>query len=198
MKLKDILENKILIPRRSKEERQKNLAAVHYRQIQEYIKNGSKGHLDLNGTPLKTLPPNLIRVGGGLNLYGSQITSLGNLEHVGCGLWLRGTPITSLGNLEYVGEHLDLNNSQITSLGNLKHVEGNLWLEDSQITSLGNLKYVGEHLDLDNSQITSLGNLEYVGGNLFLDHTPISETHTEEQIRKQVKVERRIKFQLGY
>ena len=64
MKLKHILENKILVPRRSREERAKNLAAVHYKQIQEYIKNGSEGLLNLEGTPLKTLPPNLIKVGG--------------------------------------------------------------------------------------------------------------------------------------
>jgi len=148
MKLKYILENQILVPRRSKEERAKNLAAIHYKQIQDYIKNGSYGNLDLEGTPLKTLPPNLTRVGG----------------------------------------YLDLTDSQITSLGKLKEVKGNLYLVKSKITSLGNLEYVGAYLNLNGSQITSLGNLEYVGYSLWLRNTPISETHTEEQIRKQVEI----------
>jgi len=172
IKLKDILENKILIPRRSKEERQKNLAAVHYRQIQEYIKNGSKGNLDLEGTPLKTLPPNLTEVGGSIYLEESQITSLGDLEYVGGDLWL------------YY--------SQIISLGNLTHVGGDLYLNNTPITSLGNLKYVGSGFGLRGTPITSLGNLEYVGGNLDLNNTQISETYTEEQIRKQVKIMGRI------
>jgi hypothetical protein len=114
MKLKYILENKILIPRRSKEERSKNLAAVHYKQIQEYIKNGSEGSLDLTDTPLKILPPNLTRVGGKFNLYNSQITSLNNLEHVGWSLDLEDTQITSLGNLNYVGNNLWLQNTPIS------------------------------------------------------------------------------------
>jgi hypothetical protein len=156
MKLKYILENKILVPRRSKEERAKSLASIHYKQIQEYIKNGSEGGLDLIGTPLKILPPNLIRVGGYLHLEKSQITSLNNLE--------------------YVGWSLDLNNSQVTSLGNLEYVGGSLWLEDSQITSLGNL--------------------EYIGYNLWLRDTPISKTHTEAQIRQQVKILGEIIFEL--
>ena len=48
-----IYENEsVLIPRRSAEERQKNYKIASNKQIQEYIKNGSKGDLDLSGTPL--------------------------------------------------------------------------------------------------------------------------------------------------
>jgi hypothetical protein len=108
MKLKYILENKILVPRRSKEERRKNLAAVHYRQIQEYIKNGSKGYLDLEGTPLKTLPPNLIRVDGILNLINSKIISLGNLKYVGGSLWLKNTPISKTHTEEQIRQQVDV------------------------------------------------------------------------------------------
>jgi len=134
MKLKHILENKILVPRRSKEERAKNLAVVHYREILEYIKNGSKEDLYLERTPLKTLPPDLIEVGGFLWLYKSQITSLGGLESVNGALYLDNSPIISLGDLEYVG--------------------GNLWLRDTQIKSLGNLNYVGGNLYLFNTPIS--------------------------------------------
>jgi len=134
MKLKHILENKILVPRRSKEERRKNLAAIHYKQIQEYIKNGSEGDLDLRSTPLKILPPNLTRV------------------------------------------------------------DGNLFLTNSQITSLNNLEYVDQGLSFNDTQMISLGKLRYVGSSLYLRNTPISETHTKEQIRQQVKVVGNIYF----
>jgi hypothetical protein len=172
MKLKHILENKILVPRRSKEEREKNLAVVHYRQIQEYIKNGSKGFLDLNGTPLKTLPPNLIDVFGTLYLGSSQITSLGNLG--------------------YVRDNLFLDDSSIISLDNLKRVEGWLSLRNTPITSLGKLEYVGANLWLQDTQIRSLDNLKYVGWHLWLQNTQISQTHTEKQIRQQVRVVGRV------
>jgi len=175
MKLKQILENKILVPRRSKEERQKNLAAVHYRQIQEYIKNGSEGDLDLNGTPLKTLPPNLIRVGGNFDLDKSSIISLNNLVEVEGWFSLDKTPITSLGNLKRVGGSLNLKYSK-------------------DFKSLGRLEYVGGNLDLEDTQVESLDNLEYVGMSLWLEYTPISKTHTKEQIRQQVEVEDDIIF----
>jgi hypothetical protein len=49
IKLLDILrENKILVPRRSKEERQKNYLIATEKKIQQYIKDGSKGDLNLH------------------------------------------------------------------------------------------------------------------------------------------------------
>jgi hypothetical protein len=151
MKLKHILENKILVPRRSKEERNKNLAVIHYKQIQEYIKNGSEGDLDLEGTPLKTLPPNLTRVGGYLDLTDSQITSLGNLEHVGAYLILNGSPITSLGNLKYVGDSLWLRGAPITSLGNLKYVGGSLWLNNTPISKTHTEEQIRKQVEIGGS-----------------------------------------------
>jgi hypothetical protein len=149
MKLKHILENKILVPRRSKEERAKNLAVVQYRQIQEYIKNGSKGDLDLNKTSLKTLPPNLIRVGGRLDLEDSQITSLGNLEYVGGKLDLESTPITSLGNLKYVGNSLWLRNTPITSLDNLEYVGGNLYVGNTPIAKTHTEEQIRKQVNIE-------------------------------------------------
>ena len=53
IKLLDILkENKILVPRRSPEERAKNYLIATQKKIQQYIKDGSKGDLYLANTPL--------------------------------------------------------------------------------------------------------------------------------------------------
>ena len=80
IKLKDLIENKILVPRRMKE-RKKRLGQQAAQYIQDYINNGSKGHLDLRETPVETLG-NLTSVGGDLYLEDTLIKSLGNLTSV--------------------------------------------------------------------------------------------------------------------
>jgi hypothetical protein len=123
IKLLDILKEnktKVLVPRRSPEERQKNYQIVLQKKIQQYIKNGGKGELDLNNTPITSLPNNL-SVGGDLYLYSTKITSLPDNLQVGGGLYLNDTPITSLPDNLKVGGDLDLENTKITSLpDNLK------------------------------------------------------------------------------
>ena len=54
------------------------------------------------------------KVGGDLDLKGTQIESLGNLQSVGGDLYLFNTPIESLGNLTSVGGNLNLRNTSIT------------------------------------------------------------------------------------
>ena len=88
--------NKILITRRSREERAKNWLVETNKKIQQYIKDGSEGDLDLRNTPITTLPSNLLKVGGSLYLYNTQITSLPVDLKVGRSLNLSYTPITSL------------------------------------------------------------------------------------------------------
>ena len=114
IKLIDILENKILVPRRSKEERSKNLKIATQKKIQQYIKGGSKGNFELKGTPLTSLPDNLTKVGGYLDLENSKITTLPDNLQVGGDLFLRKSKITSLPN-------------------NLK-VGGDLWLGDTPLS----------------------------------------------------------------
>ena len=93
IKLLDILENKILVPRRSPEERSKNYIIVTQKKIQQYMKDGGKGDLDLRHTPITSLPQGLT-VGGSLYLSNTPITSLPqNLTVVG-DLYLRDTPIS--------------------------------------------------------------------------------------------------------
>ena len=75
IKLLDILENKILVSRRSKEEREKSYRIALQRKVQQYVKDGSKGSLDLSSTPEIALPKGL-QVGGHLTLRYSLITTL--------------------------------------------------------------------------------------------------------------------------
>jgi len=94
IKLIDLIKesNKILVPRRSPEERQKNYNVVLQRKIKKYMADGGKGNLDLRNTPITSLP-NGLQVGGNLNLYNTLITSLPNDLQVGGDLFLRNTSI---------------------------------------------------------------------------------------------------------
>ena len=119
---------KILVPRRSPEERKKNWIIATNKKIQQYIKNGSEGDLDLGGTPITKLPSNLTKVGGFLNLRDTPITSLPPNLQVGGWLDLYNTPITSLPPNLKVRGYLDLEDTQITSLPPDLKIGDNLWL----------------------------------------------------------------------
>ena len=107
--LKETQTQKILVPRRSPEERAKNHLIATNRQIQEYIKNGSQGDLDLSNTPIKQLPPNLIKVGGNLDLKNTQITQLPDNLQVKGSLYLGNTQITHLPDNLQVGRYIWVN-----------------------------------------------------------------------------------------
>jgi hypothetical protein len=114
IKLLDILrENKILVPRRSPEERQKNYQIALQKKIQQYIKDGGKGDLDLRGTPIKSLPDDL-KVGGYLDLDNTSIQSLPPGLEVEGALYLEGTPIQSLPPDLEVGGSLYLRDTPIS------------------------------------------------------------------------------------
>jgi hypothetical protein len=105
---------KVLVPRRSKEEREKNYRIATLKKVQEYIKNGSQDNLDLKNTPITSLPDNLTKVEGSL--------------------YLENTPITSLPDNLTVGGYLDLENTPITSLPDNLTVEGSLYLGNTPIS----------------------------------------------------------------
>ena len=133
IKLLDILENKILVPRRSAEEREKNYLISTQKQIQQYIKDGSKGNLDLRNTPITSLPDNL-KVEGGLFLGGTKITFLpDNLKVVGS-LFSSDTKITFLSDGLKVGRNLYLSNTPITSLPDNLQVGGELYLDNTPLS----------------------------------------------------------------
>jgi len=168
IKLIEILKeeaSKILVPRRSPEERQKNYLIAIQKKIQQYIKNGGEDDLDLRNIPITSLPDNL-KVGGDLYLSGTKIRSLPN-------------------NLK-VGGYLDLNNTPITSLPDNLKVGGDLGLSGTKITSLPDNLKVGGYLDLSNTPITSLPDNLKVGEDLHLSSTPLAQKYTKEQIKKMV------------
>jgi hypothetical protein len=167
IKLLDILENKILVPLRSKEERSKNYQIATQKKVQQYMKDGGKGDLDLNSTPITSLPSGL---------------------SVGGDLYLSGTPITSLPSGLSVGGDLNLSFCEnLTSLPPGLSVGGDLYLSFcKKLTSLPSGLSVGGDLSSSNTKITSLPPDLKVGGNLRLYDTPLSKLHTAEQIEQMV------------
>jgi hypothetical protein len=219
IKLKSLLfESKILIPRRTPEEREKTHIAEQYRIIQRYIRDGCQGGLYLQGSPIKVLPNNLTHVGGNLDLESSKIENLNNLEKVDGDLilnrcinlktlgklkevigdirFLYTNTIETLENLETVGGNLVLSsyydpnlNFKLKSLGKLKFVNGLLDLDNTEIKSLDNLEYVGDRLFLRNTKnLNSFGNLKKVQYNIYLKNSNILNIMTEKEIRRQVQI----------
>jgi hypothetical protein len=142
IKLLDILrENKILVPRRSPEERQKNYQIALQKKIQQYIKDGGKGNLNLSDTPIQSLPPGF-KVGGSLILSNASIQSLPPGLEVKGALYLTNTSIQSLSPGLKVGGNLYLMYTPIQSLLPDLEVEGNLELEDTPISK----KYTKEEI----------------------------------------------------
>ena len=165
MKLLKILleQEKILVPRRSAEERAKNYQIAINKEIQEYIKNGSKGDLDLSDMPITSLPDILKYVGGDLNLYQSKIKSLPD-------------------NLK-VEEHLVLANTPIEYLPDNLKVKGSILLTRSAIKSLPDNFKVGRSLYLENTSIEDLPyNLE-VGEDFWIRNSPIADKYSDEGIK---------------
>ena len=185
-----INESKILVPRRSGEEREKRWIQEIYRKIQDYIKDGCRGDLDLQKTPIKILPDNLKIVGGNLKLSQSKIEDLNNLEYVAGRIDLRYTPIKKLpDNLKKVVGDLWLGGSKIEDLNNLEEVDGFLDLCNTPIKKLPDrLKKICGSLNLLRSKIEDLNNLKYVGIYLDLQDTPLSKNTTREEIWSKVNV----------
>ena len=180
-----LTEEKILIPRRTPEERRKNFIKATQQKIQQYIKNGSRGDLDLSNTPITKLPDNLT-VGGSLYLSNTPITSLPDNLTVGGSLWLQNTKITSLPDNLKVGGWLILYNTSITKLPDNLTVDGSLYLYNTPITSLPDNLTVNGSLNLENTPITSLPDNLTVGGSLYLNDTKIAS------IPKSAKIKGRI------
>ena len=127
IKLLDLLkEDNPFVPKGTPEEREKDYNRITQNKIQEYIKSGMKGDLDLSNTSITSLPSNLTKVGGDLWLFYTKITSLPDNLTVGGNLNLSDTNITSLPYNLTVGGNLNLFNTQITSLPSNLTVGGDL------------------------------------------------------------------------
>jgi hypothetical protein len=139
IKFLDILkesDDNIFIPRGSKEEKDKVLIRRTNDEIQEYIRNGSEGDLDLSNSPIKVLPRNLTKVGGYLFLMLSQIEKIPD-------------------NFTVNG-YLDLDNCKnLESLPNGLKVKGFLDLRNTNLTSLPSDLEVGDALILYRTPIAN-------------------------------------------
>ncbi len=134
-------QNKILINRRSPEERQKNYLIALQKRIKQYISDGSKGNLDLSKSPINSLPNNL-KVGGDLDLSETSITLLPENLYIEGNLFLYKAKIQSLPSKLYIEKGLYLTSSKIISLPDDLYVGGSLFLMDTPISK----KYTEEQL----------------------------------------------------
>jgi hypothetical protein len=160
--------------------------------IEKYIQNDSEGNLDLSGTPIQSLPNNLKKVRGTLDLDNCK-----NLTSLPDGLYVRGNlylenckSLKSLPDgLEVEGPYLNLINcTNLTSLPNNFKFGGDLYLENCKsLKSLPDGLEVGGDLLLEGcTKLKSLPKNLKVRGSLWLQNTPLSENYTEEQIREMV------------
>ena len=157
--LHEIESNKILIPRRSKEERDKKLINLTNKKLQQYIKDGGRGNLNLEDTLISSLPNNLLKVGGYLNLRNTQITSLPDNLKVGESLYLSYTPITLLPNNLKVNGNLELFRCKINSIPDNLQIEKDLTIYGAPL----NKKYTPEEI---RKMIEDKGG--YVKGDIYL------------------------------
>jgi len=212
IKFLDILkesDDNIFIPRRTKKEKDKKLLFRTHRKIRDYIKNGSQGDLDLNGSPIEVLPKNLTKVDRNLMLIGCEnlkslpnnLTVNGDLDLDGCknitslpsglnvkgDLDLRDTNITKLPPDLEVGGSIFLLRTPIEKLPDNFAVNGYLDVDGCKnITSLPSGLKVKYDLDLRDTNITELPPDLEVLGRLFLYRTPLSRDYSSDQIRKMI------------
>jgi len=148
IKFLDILkesDDNIFIPRGSKEEKDKVLIRRTNDKIQEYVKNGSKGDLDLRNSLIKLLPRNLTKVGGNLNLMLSQIEKLPDNLMVNGYLDLESCKnLKSLPNGLKVKYYLDLRHTNLTSLPSDLEVGEDLILYRTPIADMYTIEQIRE------------------------------------------------------
>ena len=191
IKLKDILlendggELDILKPRRGKEERTAQYKNLVIRKIQEYIKNGSKGDLDLVETDITELPSNLTHVGGTLFLMGSTIQKLPDNLTIGVDLLLNRTPITELPKGLVIGRSLDISGTDhLKTLPDDIKIKHSLYAKQCSLRKLpDNLKLQG-YLELRWSDLSEFPIGLSVADMVDIGKTPLSKYIKYEQMQK--------------
>ena len=189
IKLKDILlEGKspsIFVPRRTEDRVE--------RMIKSYVRNGSKGTLDLGKFGLIELPSILkdIDVEETFSCANNKLTSLDNLpKSIGKNFYCYDNQLTSLiGSPERVNGDFFCHYNKLTTLfGAPKYVGGTFYCNFNDITSLvGAPVIVGETFDCSyNKLLTSLEGVPKTVGKDFIFNQYRSKgkkLFTEEQIR---------------
>ncbi len=184
IKLKDILLEgnppSIFVPRRM-EDRVERL-------INLYIRNGSKGDLNLHGLHLTVLPDILkdITVGGHFDCSVNKLTSLeGAPTNVGGEFGCNNNNLTSLeGAPKSVGGDFYCNYNKLTSLDGAPKTVGGVFLcNNNLLTSLkGAPKNIGKDFYCSENELTSLeGAPKTVNGDFYCYNNP--EPFTERDVR---------------
>ena len=98
------------------------------------IKRKSLSNADITQEYFDDYVSNQKHYDGMLNLYDSEITSLGKLESVEGSLRLDNPKMITLGNLKHVSGHLGLVNLDLTDLGKLESVGGFIYCATNSST----------------------------------------------------------------
>ena len=158
IKLLEILQNKILIPRRVKE-REKGYANYVEKRIQGYFNDPEETILDLTFTKSISLPDNFT-VKGSLDLSFSKIAKLPENLKVGINLLVRDTEITILPDNLQVGSDLKIFSTKISTIPNNLKVGHDLIATNTPLVE----KYTAEQI---RKMIEDKGG--YVGGKIKTD-----------------------------
>ena len=186
-KMYESTSNRILIPRRAGEERLAKQRAVYQKYVQEYIKNGSKGDLDLRRAIDFTLPDGLT-VDGKLSLFSSLITKLPNKLHVTGSLILSFSVLTELPNDIIVGGSLHMYQAKITTIPkSMTVIEEDVFADYSLLTNVPDGFTVKGHLSLNNTSIENLPTNLQVGEELSLKFTPLAKKYNAKALKQMFK-----------
>lgn len=159
IKLIDILNEEIeLISRRSPEERALKNTENLNKEISSYIKNGSKGDLNLSRYALNKLPNKLKFVGGNLDVSYSKIKQLPN------GLKIEGSLNVVGSDIEKLPDDIEIGTT-LYSFDKLKSLPENLKLKKNLILNDSEIEFLPKGLEVN-------GRVNIVGTKIKIDSLP--------------------------
>ena len=185
IKLKDILNeaqkghifeleaDKVLTTRRTPEERQKNYGITLQKKVDQYVKEGSRGDLDLTGAPENLVLPKDFNVWGDLDLARTKLKTLPEGLVVDGNLWIEQSDIETLPEYLRVYGSLSANQSKLVELPEGFVAEGNLHIVDVQIKRFPSDFKIGRNINAFKSGLEQLPEGLTVKGTLRLGHTPL-------------------------
>jgi hypothetical protein len=186
IKIKNLLESRILVTRHTPEERIKSRLLSAKKSIEQCTIRPCRGDLDLSNVEIRELPDNFT-VQGDLNLMNTKITTLPDNLTVGGSLILYGLRnLKTLPGTVEVKESLNMNTTGIGLVEKGIQLTGNLSARDTYLTTLPENTEIGGNLDLTGAKIETLPKDLKVGGNIYLRNTPLSRKVTAEWVKQQI------------
>ena len=165
--LKEVDGGKTLITRRTPEERVEKL-------IQNYIRNGGKGDLDLSDSNVTSLPKNL-KVEGNLYLNTNPLKDLPSGLVVGGSLYMDDTKITDIPSNIKVRKSIIARNSEVISLPDNFTVNEMLNLARNPLTSLPD-NLTAWDVDVRGSKLDSIPK-NITTNALYIRNTPLADRY---------------------